>query len=239
MKLSLRLFWFLCCATFSMQSDAAPKECTSYALYPPSYSIEEAGSRIEVSNMPKVRDQGPLPICHAFSSTTIAQRAYCQSKTPPLSCQNLDKKIQISPLSMLANAHRNTNIGLDNSGGNHTNLRMIDGGDAAEALANAVDYNRSGYSGMNTESCYPYDQFVAKYGSEKDTVEKIFGDLKHFYEKYKKQKTEGTYCEECAMQEFAKGFNEKLLLGPTVKDINRALSLDDSSLDIQHQKSGH
>lgn len=231
----MRLFLLLCGATFSSQSHAAPRECTSFAVFSSSGYSEKAGSRIEISNMPDVRDQGPLPICHAFSSAIVVQRAYCQSRS--MSCANLGNKDKISPLSMLAEAHRNTNIGLDNSGGNHTNLRVTESGAAVEALANANDFNRKSTIYEYADSCYPYDQFIAKYSKniskdgitlyDKDKVESIFDNLRRYYEKYNKQVAEGTYCADCAMQELATDFKEQLFISPSAKTLYKAFQLDD------------
>lgn len=199
MTLAMKLFWLLCGAAFSLQSHAAPHECTSYAKFSGTSYSEKSGSKLEVSNMPDVRNQGPLPICYAHTSTVIVQRAYCQSRS--MSCQNLDAKDRITPLSLLAYAHRNTDIGLDNSAGNHTNLRMMsEGGSTAETLANANDFNTDTSVIVNSELCYPYDQMVKKYGADKERIGRVLGDLNRYYEKYKKQVAEGSYCADCAMK---------------------------------------
>lgn len=220
-----------CCFKF----DAAYAEHSSFATVSSNYSLDPNTQVLEVSNMPRARNQGPLGICYAISSRAIVQRMYCQRQKPSLDCKNLSKKQELSPLAMVAWGISSDHSMVSDSS-NHSNLTLFKGGGGLNALGQAVDSNRAiGFYG-SAESCYPYDQFVSKYmGDRKATmadeeiVKAVFGELEQFYNKYRaKAATGAAYCEDCAMSEFDMNFQGKLFLSPTIETLNKAFKNSDT-----------
>ena len=238
-----------CCFKF----DAAYAEHSSFATVSSNYSLDPNTPVLEVSNMPRARNQGPLGICYAISSRAIVQRMYCQRQKPSLDCKKLLKKQELSPLAMVAWGISSDNSMVSDSS-NHSNLTLFKGGGGLNALGQAVDSNRAiGFYG-SAESCYPYDQFVSKYGGDLKVikansgdleriysknivgtmddsvaVKTIFGELEKFYNKYRAIAATGaTYCEDCAMSEFDMNFQGKLFLSPTIETLSKAFKNSDT-----------
>jgi hypothetical protein len=223
----MQIFYlFLVVLTCCFKFDAAYAEHSSFATVSSKFSLDPNTPVLELSNMPRARDQGPLGICFAMSSRAIVQRMYCQRQK--LDCKNLSKKQELSPLAMVA-----WGISSDHSavseGANHSNLTFFEGGGGLNALGQAIDSNRAvGFFGA-AESCYPYDQFVSKYGRDSVDVKAIFGDLEQFFNIYRAIAVTGAaYCEDCAMSEFKTHFQEKLFLSPTIQILTKAFKQSDT-----------
>lgn len=181
MKLFVFSFISLIIAKFS---NASP-----YMVAGPGY-VDVAGSKVEISNMPRVRSQDHIGICHAFSATTLAQKYYCDLQKITNCAEVLPDK-EISPLSVLSFQYLDENKKKENIAVNDRSLRLI-GGSSFLNLWNSQD----SFSFFQ-ESCFPFDQFVEKFGQNKEMMDATIAKLERFYKANKKNATESDAVESC------------------------------------------
>jgi hypothetical protein len=170
-------------------------------------------SRHEVANMPKVRSQDSSGACSGLSSAAVAQHYVCEAKK--LDCQNLSPEQTISPFSMLSWMETNRRLNEPHEVDRHTNIRFNNPG--WMALSNAAETKRD--FSFDSDSCYPFDQFANKYGSNEAAVKKMIDKFENYYNK---NKTEGTICEDCLKEDLKKD----LLISAQADDLKQALSKD-------------
>ena len=153
---------------------------------------EAPGTTREVSNMPRVRTQGQLPMCYAMTASVVAQRHICNLKGIA-DCANLtgaEKSIEISPLSMLAWSKVSSPERAVDSFLSYLSLDFTGGGSSTTALAVGGDYFV-----FAKDSCFDFDKFVRHYGSISSTPEQAeekaiqwelaYAELKYVFEKNK------------------------------------------------------
>ncbi|WP_415063179.1 hypothetical protein [Bdellovibrio sp.] len=169
----------------------------AFATIDPIYK-PDASSTLLAPNMPQVESQDSLGICYGFSSAAVLQQHYCQRKK--LDCGKLDPKKKISPLQMAAFSTPDKNgspVDID------TYESIANGGSGFAALLTAVDLVGFG----RADSCYPFDQFVSRYGDDPRVTAALFEKLRV---QFNQNKTEGTTCIECLSQNLLKDFQMKI-----------------------------
>lgn len=164
-----------------------------------------------VSNMPRERCTGEFPICFGAAPTVVGQRHFCKEKQIQ-DCKNVPPELEISTLSFVSWARKNTVICqkkdgkiLDENGveippeycgdrelanmlpSSYSNIGIF-GGEAIFALTNA-----SAAFSFKSEACYPSDKIINKYGKTKETVDAFMARVKSFFESNKSK----TNCEDC------------------------------------------
>ena len=153
--------------------------------------LDVANSIIEVPNMPRVRSQDHLGICHAFSAATLAQKYYCDlQKVQNCSAVTPDK--EISPLSVLSFKNLDEKKKLENIAINERSLQLKGGGNAFVNLWNSQE----SFSFFQ-EACFPFDQFVEKFGQNKEMMDATIAKLERFFKANKKSATEAEAVEAC------------------------------------------
>lgn len=187
---------FLFCLLVSGASNAEPKY-PAFMLVPDSYK-EVPGTKYEVPNMPRVRNQGFLGTCHAFAAATLIQKYYCDLKQKP-DCANLPLDKEISPIGVLQYTGVNTPSGDFHYNESSPSLLLNAGGAGLVTFINAK-HSFSFYR----ESCFPYDQFVEKFGATKEMTDVTLARLEDFYYKNRyKNRAEADAaegCEECLIK---------------------------------------
>ncbi len=190
--------------------------CPSFAGFVTvSSSFVTSGPPIIVDNMPRVRSQESLPICSAYSASCVAQRYICKVKN--LNCASLDRKDEISPLSMLAWMHTNRGEGVAEAR-NHRNIQFYTKiSNAATALKNA-----SGSFLFMGDSCYPLDQLANDLSSSsEDKLSGALSTIQKEYDRYRAtttEKTEGNICEDCLV-----GAVQELNIASNIEDLKKAM----------------
>lgn len=209
------LIFFFVLWSWDIQAFAqSSNEPTAFATVSKDYGTLQ-GKKLELDQMPRVRSQDSVPDCWGFAAATVAQRYICKSQKS--TCNPLDREAEISPLSMVAWTHPNSDEGGVAETRNFKNIQFDKTGSAA---SNALQNARESFRFM-PDSCFPHDQLAEKYGRTEEserTVGKIFDVLKSAYNKYK---TEGEFCEDCLVKEVA-----KLKITLSGADIKAALDKD-------------
>ncbi len=184
------------------------------AFTPVSSSYAVTVSKEEVNNIPPVISIDGLPICCAEAARTLFLQDACQHNTK-LDCNSLKPNIIPSVLSMAALAG-------EASGGTlkTNNFLSIDDIHGMEYVLHQSQNAGVVYA----ESCYQFDQFVAKYNTgtleeKADASRNAFIALK---DKYNKSKLEASTCLECLDKELRTDFNISLQL----EEIRDALKED-------------
>ncbi len=152
--------------------------------------VDVAGSKVEIPNMPRIRSQDHLGICHAFSAATLAQKYYCDLQKIQ-NCAEIPPDKEISPLSVLSFQYLDENKKKENIAINDRSLRLI-GGSSFLNLWNSQD----SFSFFQ-EACFPFDQFVEKFGQSKEMMDATISRLERFYKTNKKSTTESDAVESC------------------------------------------
>ena len=86
-----------------------------------------ANSVIEIPNMPRIRSQDHLGICHAFSATALAQKYYCDLQKIQ-NCSEVSPEKEISPLSVLSFSKIDEKKKIENILINDRSLNIKEGG---------------------------------------------------------------------------------------------------------------
>lgn len=156
------------------------------------------GSAIEVKNMPPMRSQDGLPICYGFSATTLYEQYSC--KQSHSDCSNIPPEKAVSPIGMsilgasLEYQHKAESV--------NTIPYSAKGGNSVLALSLL---STSGV--VESEACYPFDQFIQKHRNINQEMHDAFANLKKNY--YDKNKTEASICTDCLVRELDSQFNIK------------------------------
>lgn len=161
-----------------------------YFLAGPDY-VDVAGSKVEIPNMPRFRSQDHLGICHAFSAATLAQKFYCDLQKIQ-NCAEVPPEKEISPLSVLSFQYLDENKKKENIAINDRSLRLTGGGSSYYNLLNSQD----SFSFFQ-EACFPFDQFVEKFGQNKEMMDATIAKLERFYNAHKKSSTQAEAVESC------------------------------------------
>lgn len=173
-------------------SDASNAIQTPAFILVPSNYKEVTGTKYEIENMPRIRSQDSVGACHAFSATVLIQKYYCELKKVS-DCAGLPADKEISPIGVLQYSDAYEPGKEPKNYVKNTSIQLNAGGAALVALINAKN-NFSFYR----ESCFPFDQFVEKFGASKDVMNTTLAKLEDFYKKNKyKNKTEADAAEAC------------------------------------------
>ncbi len=162
----------------------------TYVVPSPGYS-DVVNSIIEIPNMPRIRNQHHLGICHAFSATALAQKFYCDLQKIQ-NCSEATPEKEISPLSVLSFSKIDKKKALENILINDRSLDLKKGGYAFLNLWNAQE----SFSFFQ-EACFPFDQFLEKYGKSEEMMDLTISRLERFYNKNKRLSTETDVAEAC------------------------------------------
>jgi hypothetical protein len=187
--------------------------------------------------MPGIRDQDSAPFCNGFAVQQIFQHLYCKDELNNDNCSNLDPKNEMSPLSVMARCIRNiseeeffkdkekhsVNMKLyKNSSKTHKNLVLNDEGGGCDTRS--LTYKLYMSPAVNSEECYPFDQFANRfpppekfkeYNEQKEKIEKL-------YDKYR---IEGSACNEC-LQKFEEEVRSFLYPNSNMKSPSSAVLLE-------------
>lgn len=174
----------------------------------PLVSIDESwkssSNRVEIQNMPRIRDQDSQPFCAGIAVQMIVQHDYCLKKNIK-DCKSVNTENEVSPISVQARCVDDYSyeewekIGKNPyefySSENHKNLTMNDESRKGCSIRQIVDrLNGSGF--VMNEACYPFDQFANRFPAL--TKYKEYLENKSKIEQYHdKYKTEGRICMEC------------------------------------------
>ena len=150
-----------------------------------------ANSVIEIPNMPRIRSQDHLGICHAFSATALAQKYYCDLQKIQ-NCSEVSPEKEISPLSVLSFSKIDEKKKIENILINDRSLNIKEGGYSFLNLWNAQE----SFSFFQ-EACFPFDQFVERFGQSKEMMNTTISKLERYYNKNKKSSTEADAVEAC------------------------------------------
>lgn len=153
--------------------------------------VDVVGSKVEIPNMPRIRSQDHLGICHAFSATTLAQKYYCDLQKIQ-NCAEVPPDKEISPLSVLSFKNLDEKKKLENIAINERSLQLKGGGNAFINLWNSQE----SFSFFQ-EACFPFDQFVEKFGQNKEMMDATIAKLERFFKANKKSATEAEAVESC------------------------------------------
>lgn len=167
---------------------------------------KNSSQKIEVTNMPRERDQDSTPFCPGFGHQIILQHAYCVENNIK-DCSKVPPEKEFSPLSVMARCYEDsTNKNGTNNYyyygvSNHSNVpinksRQNDVICSSSLIASKSKFNTLYYS----EACYPFDQFANRFPVK--THQKAYLNeviiIEKYYDKYK---TEGSICEECFLKD--------------------------------------
>ncbi|MBC7458606.1 MAG: hypothetical protein H7235_10025 [Bdellovibrionaceae bacterium] len=196
----------------SSMAIAAGVSVKSSFAFKPLLDLTVESSKIEISNMPKIRSQGEFPICYGIAAATLAQWYVCKEKNIA-DCKQVPPESEISPFSMVGWARKNIVIcekkdgklfdeigsevpaeycGTEKLGGaiasSYSNLGLFEGASSAAMMNSARAFS------FKTEACFKNDEVINRYGKTKDSVEDFLNKVKSLYAN-NKGKTEG--CESC------------------------------------------
>lgn len=199
------LLHFLCVLFFSGAALSDAKD----VFVPVDETWLSTGSRVEVPNMPRIRDQGSAPFCTGFAVQQIFQHYHClQEKIAD--CKNPGLADEVSPLAVMARCYRDQSegeffrdkekdsINMDlfyNGPKNHRNIRMnMENDRFCDTRSLAFKLGR--FPAVNTEECYPYDQLANRFPPLEKSQE--FNNNKKKIESYfDEYKTDGSICMQC------------------------------------------
>ena len=190
-------------------------------------SIDESwipsSSRVEIENMPRIRDQDSTPLCVGCAIQTIGQHSYCRVNSIK-NCSGVDANNEISFLSVASRCiddiprdeyYKMTGSDdptMFSSDKNHRNLpmnRVLKNGKELGCDTRSMAMRINDARAVNSESCYPFDQFANRFPAPSKTNELMENQnkIQKYYDKYK---TEGSICMECFERDV------KAFLYPTV-----------------------
>ncbi len=185
----------------------------------PFYSVDESwkasSNRVEIQNMPRIRDQDSAPFCTGFAMQKIMQFELCKVKKIQ-NCANVGMDMEISPVSVMARCNRDISddeiikkVGFLNtppySGMDYYKNIPIMKGCQVGYVALAADSAKR----FKLESCYPFDQLANRF-PEITKKKDFIASRKNIEKYYDKYHTEGSICEECFLRDV------KAFLYPTV-----------------------
>jgi len=172
----------------------------------------EVGPSIEVSNMPKVKSQGPYDICPAYLAQYIFQHNICKQLNI-VPCSSVSVEQEVSPVNLSAFASSNSKNLNEGPITNHTNLNLFNDGMNAFTIIKNASYTFA----LRPESCFPSDIFNNLVGNNRDiAMDFVYDYLIPFYQE-NKEKTE---CSECLAT-----INRRLKTNRTEAQITRALGM--------------
>lgn len=194
----------------------------AYAEKPPPFSsepsfIEVPGTRIEISNMPKVLDQLGFATCFAFASATLLQKHICdqpdvKSKYPV--CASIGTEYEVSPIYLTAFSEK---VREEIAGDSYRKGKIALHGGVGIHVLYSVDNQRGR---LLSESCFPtvaygkkynivlnmdisnfenltYTELKAMYERRDINANAAIEGLRAVYNKYKKTPNEASACPEC------------------------------------------
>lgn len=137
------------------------------------------------NSMPRVRSQGPFPLCQSYVAATIIQYQYCK-RMGIKDCSQVSPDQEVSPLSV-------HNMILQDvrgfMGPQKINFNPKRGG-AIDGILKTLDSFVH-----RPESCYPMDQLISKYGD--NSAEKMNEIMAKLSKELGKAKTEADICTSC------------------------------------------
>lgn len=173
------------------------------------------GSELLIENMPKVRNQGAVGICYAFTAATLFDEAYCQDKKIA-DCANAPDSLKSSPLDM---TRFNQQLDKDQDDRDRFPYEglSVNGGYTANTLARAIRTRA-----IATESCAPFGQVQAKVSDTFQAQEIELAYWKRFKNIYETHKQKKDICAKCA-KEYAKS---------SINDLRNQLNLQAADIDL-------
>ena len=193
----------------SLSSSISLGQGTAFKYFKGIYT--QVGPSKEVSNMPKVKAQGPYDICTAYSTQYIIQHNICkQLNISP--CSNATPEQEVSPINLSAFANPNSKDLERGPLTHHTNLNLINDGLSGFYIL----YSSNVMFSLRPESCFPSDVFNNLVGNNRDLAEDFVAWLNSFYQE-NRDKTE---CKDCLTK-----INNSLKANRTETQITRALAM--------------
>lgn len=193
--------------------------------------IIDKSSIIETGNMPAVQSQDTVGSCFGCAPATIVQKFICDSdpffKNNQIKCANSPRNKVVSQLSLVAWADTNIKQIKDNPNNqqpgralNHTNITLYEDRGTYSSGSNALMNSVKIFKFM-PDSCYPFDQFVEKYGNKDSSLFKTLYDrTKAFYHATKSSTEASTSnCGEECLAKIQEDF------GPSISQENLTLAL--------------
>lgn len=198
--------FFIFIFIFILNRVTASEVFSPYRIVGQSYRAEASSVKI-IENMPKIRSQGALGLCYAFSSATLLQKYYCDDVQIE-KCEETLPNQTISPIAItgLKQAVAGKTDANDIKTYAHAFLPTKDldnGGSAVNLLANASVQHL-----FCAESFFPFDQFVGMNNFanlDPKTAQAEMGklangkilELEKTYKKYHAEATSVESCTEC------------------------------------------
>lgn len=192
------------------------------------------GSILLIQNMPRVRNQGALPLCSGYTAATIAQKKACDSRKDKYpDCGNIPPEKEISPMSMVAWG-RDIKADTDITNTLFFNRLSLNGDKYSSVQAL---YNSHKSFSFEPESCFSIDKLADKYSLADNILPKsmraefnvrtaerygkLISDIEHLYmlNKKKKEQKDLSLCESC----FSNQLNEMLGTHTDAEDVAYAL----------------
>jgi len=200
------LFTFL----FTILSSSFTKATTpTFKFYRGDFTEKD---KVEISNMPKVKAQGPYDICTPYASQYIIQHNICKQLNI-IPCSKVSQDLEVSPIYLSAFSNPNSSDLEPGLLQNHTNLNLFDG----RMNGFNILLNSSRSFAFRPESCFPSDVFNNLVGNNRDiAIDFVNTALSPFYQKNKGE----TECTECLKQ-----INRLLNTSLTEAQLNRALGM--------------
>lgn len=223
MKKNIFLKILIPIASLIFESTSAFGDYTDvFKLIPKTYADAEQPN--ELSNFPRERNQSVLPICQTISAYYIATYYHCKvNNINP--CSKIPPEKDMSILDITSKCRNR-----DESGARfQTNLfETKDGANLFNCLTNI---NKEGR--IQSELCFSYDKFISKFKGNENLLATIKVKIEKHYDNYKKNKTEGRFCEECFIKDVYEGFFDfEKPAGFKMPPANYLLmALDSSTLD--------
>lgn len=167
-----------------------------FKLIPNTYSDVEQPK--ELSNFPRDRNQSVLPICQTISAYYIATYYHCQ-------IHNIDPCSKIPPVKDMSILDINSKCRNPDDGGAHLQTSLYGAKGDGLNLFNCLTYLKKEGT-IQSELCFSYDKFISKFKGNENLLATIKGKIEKHYDNYKKNKTEGRFCEECFIKDVYEGF---------------------------------
>lgn len=182
-----RLVFFLTMA-FGANSWAA------FGLNPfgPEYK-PQAGTVLQVTNMPRVRTQDSIGLCYSFVASTMIDEANCYANKVA-DCSSVPDADKASPLDMARYAQELPADADDTDRFNYEGLQ--EGGSAVFALYNGAFRTQS----IVRESCAPFDQVVSRIEDPHQAQQVELAMWKKFENTYNAYKRKQKECAQCAIE---------------------------------------
>lgn len=188
----------ICTLVFLIATQAFADSESPYKYVPKSY--KDVVSPIELENFPRLRDQSVFPICQTIASYYIATYYYCKVNNI-VPCSELPPEKQMSILDLSERC-------VDHSGlGSKFRLSLFEDksfiGSRNESYC-LLNIQREG--NLQSELCFSWDKFISKFNHDVKMINSLKEKIEKHFEKYRKNQSEGKFCQECFLRDFYEGF---------------------------------